>query len=69
MARASPSLLLIGRLRTGSLLSRQSPHLTFVDFSGGSADPLRGVPDRFLLQHAAGPFESWIGRNEFPFWT
>ena len=27
------------------------------------------VADRFLVQHTAGRFESWAGRNEFPFWT
>jgi hypothetical protein len=68
-ARPAPSLLVIGRVRTGSPYSQQSPHLTLVDFSGGGADAFRGVPDRFLLQYTPGRFDAWIGRNEFPFWT
>jgi hypothetical protein len=68
-ARPSRSFLLLARVRTGSPHSQQSPHLTVVNLSGGSADRLTGVADRFLVQHTAGRFESWAGRNEFPFWT
>jgi hypothetical protein len=68
-ARPSRSLLVVGRVRTGSPFSQQSPHLTIVDFSGGAADRVTAVADRFLVQHTTGRFESWIGRNEFPFWS
>jgi hypothetical protein len=67
--RPARSLLVLARLRTGSPFSQQSPHLTIVDFTGGTADRASGLPDRFLVQHSAGPLQSWIGRNEFPFWT
>lgn len=67
--RPARSLTLLGRIRTGSPDSQQSPHLTVLDFSGGSADRFTAVPDRYLVQYAGGRIESWVGRNEFPFWS
>jgi hypothetical protein len=67
--RPARSLTLLGRIRTGSPDSQQSPHLTVHDFSGGSADRFTVVPDRYLVQYAGGRVESWVGRNEFPFWS
>lgn len=67
--RPARALTLLGRLRTGSPDSQQSPHLTVADFSGGTADRFTIVPDRYLLQYAGGAIESWVGRNEFPFWS
>ena len=68
-AKPSRAWLLVGRLRTGSPRSQQSPHLTIADLSGGSADRFSLIADRYSVQHTAGRFEWWIGRNEFPFWT
>ena len=53
-AKAGPSLFVIGRVRTGSPFSQQSPHLTVFDFSGGRADDLRAVADKYLVHYTAG---------------
>ena len=67
--RPSRAWLLVARVRTGSPRSQQSPHLTIADLSGGSADRFAVVADRFSAQYTAGRFDTWVGRNEFPFWT
>lgn len=68
-ARVGRSLFVTARVRTGSPLSQQSPHLTVFDFTGGPRDDPRAVADRFVVQHAGRRFEAWAGRNEFPFWS
>jgi hypothetical protein len=63
------SWLVIGRVRTGSPLSEQSPHVTLFDLSGGRRDALRAVADKYVVHYTANRIDIWGGRNEFPFWT
>jgi len=54
--------------RSGPDLSQQSPHITIVDFDGGSTGPYEFNLDHWYLAYDQGGFEAWIGRNEMSFW-
>ncbi len=56
-----------GRLRTGSKLSQQSPHLT-VWSSDGITDDFAVQADKYFVQYKQGAFTAWGGRNGSPFW-
>ena len=59
---------LAARLRTGSHLSQQSPHVTIHDFDGGPEGPYQVDFDRWIGRYAAGGFVAWAGRNELSLW-
>jgi hypothetical protein len=54
--------------RSGPELSQQSPHITIVDFDGGSTGPYEFNLDHWYLNYEQGGFDAWIGRNEMSFW-
>ncbi|NIL99790.1 MAG: hypothetical protein GTN89_02330 [Acidobacteria bacterium] len=58
------------RLRSGSDLSQQSPHITIVDFDGGDTGDADFNLDKWYLRgHSEnGRFSGWVGREELPFW-
>jgi hypothetical protein len=55
------------RLRTGSKLSQQSPHLTFAA-NDHLTDDAEVQFDRYFVQYKQGAFSGWAGRNSTPFW-
>ena len=65
----SENLLFQVRARTGPEFSQQSTNITFADFSGGDNNEFSAVMDQWFMQLKSGPVQSWIGRNQFPFWT
>lgn len=56
------------RLRSGSRLSHQSPHVTFHDFDGGDAGDLEFRFDKAFVQWQGDDHRVWIGRNAPPLW-
>jgi len=54
--------------RSGPDLSQQSPHITIVDFNGGSTGPYEFNLDHWYLNYNGGGFEAWVGRNEMSYW-
>ncbi len=52
------------RLRTGSLLDQQSPHITF----GNEFEPGSIGLDKAFLSGKYDQFWWWVGKNSFPFW-
>ncbi len=56
------------RLRSGSLDSQQSPHVTFHDFDGNPTGDAHLFPDRWFVRFDGSRGWAWLGRNSFPFW-
>jgi hypothetical protein len=66
--QALPWLQLGARLRSGSLGSQQSPHVTLFDLDGNPLGDRHVVPDQYYLKLTKGRAWAWAGRNQFPFW-
>ena len=68
--RPTDRILLGARLRSGSDLSQQSPHITIVDFAGGdTGDADFNLDEWFLKARSSNRrFSGWVGRDGFPFW-
>ncbi|HUG44006.1 MAG TPA: putative porin [Acidobacteriota bacterium] len=66
--QARPWLLFAARLRTGSVGSQQSPHVTLFDLNGNPLGDHHVVPDQYYLKLSQGRNWIWAGRNQFPFW-
>ena len=54
--------------RSGPDLGQQSPHITIVDFDGGSSGPYEFNLDHWYLQYDRGGFNAWAGRNALSAW-
>lgn len=54
--------------RSGPDLGQQSPHITIVDFDGGSTGPYEFNLDHWYLNYDRGGFSAWAGRNELSAW-
>lgn len=64
-----PGITLGLRLRTGSDMSHQSPHITVVDFDDNDTGDADVNLDKWFLQKTFdGGHEAWIGRNSVPMW-
>jgi hypothetical protein len=63
------NLLFQVRARTGPEFSQQSTNITIADFSGGDNDDFSAVLEQWFVQLKSGSVQTWIGRNQFPFWT
>lgn len=63
-----PEFALGARVRTGSVDSQQSPHITIADFSGDPTGDEDVVPDKWFVKGKRGSAWAWAGRNSFPFW-
>jgi len=55
--------------RTGPEFSQQSTNITIADFSGGDNDDFSAVLEQWFVQLNSGAVQTWIGRNQFPFWA
>jgi hypothetical protein len=56
------------RLRSGSDLSHQSPHITIVDFDDNDTGDVDFNLDKWFLKVSRGKGWAWAGRNSVPFW-
>jgi hypothetical protein len=63
-----PELGFAVRLRTGSKMSQQSPHLTVADFSSDGHGDRDATLDKYYAKAKLDPVWVWGGRNSFPFW-
>ncbi|MFQ5527435.1 MAG: putative porin [Thermoanaerobaculia bacterium] len=66
--RATESLTVGARLRSGSDESHQSPHVTVVDFDDNDTGDADFNLDKWYLQAKKDDRWAWVGRNSFPFW-
>lgn len=57
------------RLRSGSELSQQSPHVTLIDFDGNDTGSADFTLDRWFVRGKtrSGNLAGWVGRNNLPF--
>lgn len=56
------------RIRTGSLDTQQSPHITIHDFNGNPKGQQGVVFDKWYLKAKFDNVWAWGGRNTYPFW-
>ncbi|MFQ6006289.1 MAG: putative porin [Woeseia sp.] len=56
------------RLRSGSDLSQQSPHITLVDFDNNDTGDADFNLDKWYASFSDGNATIWAGRNGLPFW-
>lgn len=63
------NLLFQVRARTGPEFSQQSTNITIADFSGGDTGDFSAVVEQWFMQLKSGSVQTWLGRNQFPFWT
>ncbi len=63
-----PEIQVGGRLRSGSIDSQQSPHITIYDFSNNKRGDKHILPDKWFVKGTYDPAWAWAGRNGFPFW-
>lgn len=56
------------RLRTGSVDSQQSPHITVHDFDDNPRGDEDILLDKYFVSAHSGRFRGWLGRNSLPFW-
>lgn len=55
-------------VRSGPDLGQQSPHITIVDFDGGSTGPYEFNLDHWYLNYDRGGLSAWAGRNKLSAW-
>ncbi len=56
------------RLRSGSDLSHQSPHITIVDFDDNDTGDASANLDKWFVKGTRDKIWGWAGRNSLPFW-
>jgi len=56
------------RLRSGSDVSQQSPHITVLDFDDNDTGPADFNLDKWYARIEHEELWGWAGRNSFPFW-
>lgn len=56
------------RLRSGSDLSHQSPHITILDFDDNDTGDASANLDKWFVKGTKDTIWGWAGRNSLPFW-